>query len=334
MVRTTALLRLAPLLAAASAQQLQYALKDHFDQSNFFTGFNFFSDRDPTNGFVRYAAAQTANSAQLAGYADGMVYLGVDFRDPSPAGGRASVRVSSNAAYTRGLFVADIAHMPVGCGVWPAFWTFGPNWPNSGEVDIIEGVNSMDTTLITLHTGPGCSVRAEGGLPDTVLKETNCNKDEGRGGCGQTTTNRAGFGAGFNANGGGVYAMEWTPQSISVWFFPRGSPQAAATAANATAPPDMASWGPPTARFVGCDFDQHFRAHNIVFNTALCGDWAGKQEVWAADATCSAAAPTCRDFVTANPGAFAEAYWLIKSVTVFEAGAAPGAGKRGVAFEA
>lgn len=33
----------------------------------------------------------------------------------------------------KGVFIADIAHMPGGaCGSWPAFWMFGPNWPNSG----------------------------------------------------------------------------------------------------------------------------------------------------------------------------------------------------------
>lgn len=29
------------------------------------------------------------------------------------------------------------------------------------------------------------------------------------------------YGEGFNQGGGGVYAMEWTSDGISVWFFPR-----------------------------------------------------------------------------------------------------------------
>lgn len=38
----------------------------------------------------------------------------------------------------KGVFIADIEHMPGGvCGIWPAFWMFGPNWPNSGLVFIV-----------------------------------------------------------------------------------------------------------------------------------------------------------------------------------------------------
>lgn len=29
------------------------------------------------------------------------------------------MRVESKATYTEGLFVLDLSHMPVGCGVWP-----------------------------------------------------------------------------------------------------------------------------------------------------------------------------------------------------------------------
>jgi beta-glucanase (GH16 family) len=36
--------------------------------------------------------------------------------------------------YTKGLFVADIAHMPAACGLWPAFWLSGSDWPNNGEI--------------------------------------------------------------------------------------------------------------------------------------------------------------------------------------------------------
>jgi len=50
-----------------------------------------------------------------------VVYLGVDsvniYGTDGP--GRPSVRLESKMTFTEGLFVIDLAHMPIGCGVWP-----------------------------------------------------------------------------------------------------------------------------------------------------------------------------------------------------------------------
>ena len=56
--------------------------------------------------------------------------------------GRDSVRISSKTAYGDSVIVLDLAHMPAGCGTWPAFWTLSQNgpWPHGGEIDIIEGM--------------------------------------------------------------------------------------------------------------------------------------------------------------------------------------------------
>ena len=56
--------------------------------------------------------------------------------DNTTTGNRKSVRISTQKTYTGGLFVIDLEHLPTGVGTWPAFWTFGPNWPNSGEIDV------------------------------------------------------------------------------------------------------------------------------------------------------------------------------------------------------
>ncbi|CZR53905.1 related to mixed-linked glucanase precursor MLG1 [Phialocephala subalpina] len=321
------------ICAASLANAASYTIVDTYDKSNFFTDFNFFSSTDPTHGFVTYSSAITANSSGLAGYVDGGVFLGVDHTSTNPTGGRGSTRVTSNKAYTHGLFIADIAHMPGSiCGVWPSLWTFGGNWPTQGEIDIIEGVNDATTNTVTLHTSSGCTMTSTGSLPTSNLTGTNCNAGNGNDGCGFQTTSTTGYGTGFNAQGGGVYAMEWTSSSIKVWNFAR----TAIPANIASGSPDPTTWGTPTSAFGsgsngGCNIDQHFTQHNIVFDTTFCGDWAGN--VWTESATCSKLAPTCAGYVAANPSAFAEAYWLINSVKVYQA-PTTAAGKRGVSFMA
>ncbi|KUJ08535.1 uncharacterized protein LY89DRAFT_332806 [Mollisia scopiformis] len=323
----------ASLVCAASlVKAAAYTVEDTYDSSNFFSQFNFFSAADPTNGFVAYSSAVTANKSGLAGYASGGVFLGVDHTTTNPSGGRGSTRVSSNKAYTHGLFIADIEHMPGGiCGVWPSLWTFGPNWPNNGEIDIIEGVNDATTNTVTLHTSSGCAMTSTGSLSSSNLTGTNCNAGNGNDGCGFSTASTQGYGAGFNAVGGGVYAMEWTSTSIKIWNFPRASIPADITSSS----PDPSTWSTPVSAFSsgsdgGCAIDSHFSGHNIVFDTTFCGDWAGN--VWSSTPTCSALASTCEAYVAANPAAFAEAYWLINSVKVYQG--ANTSTKREVAFKA
>jgi hypothetical protein len=310
------------LLSAGIVAQAAYTAVDTYDEHNFFDQVDFFSAPDPTNGFVKYVDAITADRHGLAGFSQGGVYLGVDNANITSTG-RSSTRVTTKKAYTKGLFIADIAHMPAGkgeggsCGLWPAFWMFGPNWPSSGEVDIIEGVNNQQSNSVTLHTSPGCKMTNTGAVSSTKLTNADC---QGNQGCGQSTSSSNNYGAGFNAVGGGVYAMEWTSDAISVWFFPRSDLKVAELTGSAS--PDPSTFGQPIARFVGdsCNIDEHFVNNNLVFNIDMCGDWAG--QVWNSDPTCSALAPTCAEYVAQHPEAFTEAYWLINSVKVYQQGAA------------
>lgn len=114
---------------------------------------------------------RNASDAQRLGLADikgGAVYLGVDSKtanmDPNATFGRSSVRVYSMQQYKFGLFIYDIAHFPAkACGVWPAMWMYGANWPKNGEIDIYEGWNdNFEMTRQTLHTSPGCRVLGAG----------------------------------------------------------------------------------------------------------------------------------------------------------------------------
>jgi len=58
-----------------------------------------------------------------------------------------SVRIMSTKTFHHGLVIADFDLMPVGCSVWPSFWSVGPRWPNGGEIDIVEGVNNKHMSV-------------------------------------------------------------------------------------------------------------------------------------------------------------------------------------------
>ncbi|KAL4887714.1 concanavalin A-like lectin/glucanase domain-containing protein [Aspergillus karnatakaensis] len=294
-----------------------YVLTDDYTPDTFFDKFNFFTDADPTHGHVDYIDRGSAEAAGLISVGSS-IHMGVDTTNNAP-NGRQSVRLESTAAYNKGLFVIDLAHMPHGCGVWPAFWLLGPSWPTGGEVDIIENVNSATTNHMTLHTSEGCSLDTSAGYTGTTLT-TNCDvnapNQATNAGCGiQAPAGSNTYGAPFNSISGGVYATEWKSDVINVWFFARDSVPGDIGGRN----PDPGSWGPPLARFAStnCDIDAHFADMRIIFDITFCGDWAGN--VWGSDGTCSSLG-SCVDYVANRPGEFGEAYWDINSLRVYQEG--------------
>lgn len=93
------------------------------------------SDADPTQGQVDYIGKSEAESAGLIKIEDGKAIMRVDTSDIGDGENRKSVRLHSATSYeTDSLIVTDISHMPVGCAVWPAWWSNGPNWPDGGEM--------------------------------------------------------------------------------------------------------------------------------------------------------------------------------------------------------
>ncbi|KAL8707724.1 MAG: hypothetical protein Q9220_007304 [cf. Caloplaca sp. 1 TL-2023] len=325
MIPARAIIVTAAVLPSAFAA---YSLVDNYNATTWFSGFQFFDQKDPTNGFVTYKNLQTSAQKGLIAATDSSnnipaVYLGVD-SSTKDSTGRASIRVSSKKSYHHGLFVFDIEHAPYGCGVWPAAWLLDESqqWPQGGEIDIIEGVNDQTTNQITLHTTANCQIQSSGF--SGKLNTSNCDiaapGQDKNAGCAiqHPMPGGEGYGKGFNKVGGGVYATKWDSQDISVWHFPRADiPADLLTTAGSSSSPDPTKWGTPVAKFAGnCDIDAHFKNLNIIFNIAFCGDWAGK--TFSSSSTCAAKAPSCEQYVQGNPEAFKDAYWLIRSVKVFQ----------------
>lgn len=92
---------------------------------------------------------------------------------------------------TYGRIEARIA-LPMINGTWPAFWMLGTNinsvgWPNCGEIDIMEHVNTTNTILGTMHWNSGGGAAQYGS---------------------STTTTPGDF---------HIYAVEWDANSIN-WY--------------------------------------------------------------------------------------------------------------------
>ncbi|KAJ4372176.1 hypothetical protein N0V83_003949 [Neocucurbitaria cava] len=285
--------------------------------TDFYGNFDFFTEADPTEGFVQYVDEATARQTNLINTSStAAVQWGVDTQNETP-NGRPSIRIQSKKQYNSGLIILDVAHMPFGCGTWPAFWTVGPNWPDKGEIDILEGVNEQTNNGMTLHTGPGCSIGQDTSAQFSGdVSTSNCDvgaQDQAKNvGCSIEDPSKQSYGAGLNANGGGVFATQWAADAISVFFFPRDSIPADVLGES----PDPSNWGLPSAKFTGaCDIENTFKEQTIVFDTTFCGQWAGA--IWA-DGSCAKKAATCDDFVRDNPEAFSEAYWTINALKIYQ----------------
>lgn len=112
--------------------------------------------------------------------------------------------------------------------------------------------------------------------------------------------------------------MEWTSTAIQIWFFPRNAiPESISSGS-----PDVNTFGIPAANFEGnCDIDAHFYNHSMIFNIDFCGSYAGN--VWENNG-CPMLDPengwsSCSEFVALNPSAFAETYWEVNYLNVYQA---------------
>jgi len=134
---------------------------------------------------------------------------------------RPSVRITSKKAINQGILVLEAAHLPYGKGVWPSFWLTGADkkWPDSGEVDIYQGVGDNTTqNSVSYHASGGCSydtAAQQSGILSKVSTDCDATKHNIEA-CGNVDPNEKSYGAAANSVGGGVYILWWTKKSIKV----------------------------------------------------------------------------------------------------------------------
>jgi len=226
---------------------------------------------------------------------------------------RNSVRITTTASYNYGsIWIIDLLHIPYGCSVWPAFWSFGANWPLGGEIDIIEGVNLMTSNQMSLHTLPGCVTQPS--FSTGTLTSADCSTASG---CAILDTRPTSFGAGFAQNGGGVWATQYDVAGIFIWFFPRDEVPSTIF----DTPLDISSWGVPTASYPNtenCPVVEFFTPQQLVLDITLCGVWAGIPPVY--NPTCGNSGPTglCyNDNVVGSGANYDNAYFEVSYVKTY-----------------
>lgn len=289
-----------------------YRLEDFYQGESFLNNWEFFSDADPTHGLVNYQTKANAVKKKLAYVQpDGTTVLAVDdFTDVPVGGKRDSVRISTKKKYNGGLFIADFFKMPHGCSVWPAYWSVGPNWPNGGEIDILEGVHEQPTNQYTLHTGAGCTLSTNNlPLRTSVIHDQCASSGNDNRGCAFLDTDDRSYGKPFNMIAGGVFAHLWNSQGITMWFFPRGEIPADIKAKK----PNPDTWPTPVAFFSSktCNMAEHFYEHSLVLDTTICGDFAGPTY------TGAGCPGTCEQAV-ANTAIFKWAKWKINYIATYQ----------------
>lgn len=128
-------------------------------------------------GFIRnhelqyYTKRRTENSVVGNGQ---LMIIGRKEQFDTAGYSSASLTTDGKHSWTYGKIEAKMK-LPVGQGIWPAFWMLGQNiheigWPRCGEIDIMEHINNTDVLHGTLHWHNGKHVSSGNTTPCDVTQ--------------------------------------------------------------------------------------------------------------------------------------------------------------------
>ncbi|KAH7882814.1 glycoside hydrolase family 16 protein, partial [Phlebopus sp. FC_14] len=310
-------------LSPAAAYDIirEYAGSTFFDRWNFYGAYD-----NLTHGNVTWVSGPDAKSQGLA-YVnnDGHAIIKVDNTTNVPYGqNRKSVRITTQDVYELGsLWIIDLNHIPYGCSVWPAFWSFGtffsgPNWPQDGEIDIIEGINVMSNNQMAIHTTPGCTHDGQVGQLGSSGSTTDCSQPAG---CTVMETSPNSYESGFADMGGGVWATQFGSTGIYIWFWSRPDIPTSITQATSASSIDTSQWGTPHASYfpTTCNTSEFFSPQNLVLDITLCGDWAGLDSLYGPTCGNSGLTGLCYNDCVVGPGSprYDNAYFDISYIRTY-----------------
>ncbi|GAA5867542.1 hypothetical protein JCM1840_002545 [Sporobolomyces johnsonii] len=313
---------------AAVAEAKTYKLQNSYKGQSLINSFQFQTGDADNGGVAYYNSYANAKKKKLISIdSSGAVELRVS--TTANQAKRDSLRLVSKQTFNSGgLFVFDIKNIPAAQGAWPALWLTGSNWPNDGEIDVIEGVHETTMNALSTHTSSGCTMQTSGFYGTFMMSgsgRTNCDAYATNSqGCGIRSKSTQSYGPAFNKLGGGVYALLWSSSGIKIYFWPRSKIPSDVKSGN---PKPSSAWGLPQFYLSPskCNPMKKFKDLNLVINTNLCGTWA--EGVWDTSLSYAgqSASPksitgysSCASYVKSQGHAFANAYWGINSIKIYK----------------
>lgn len=100
----------------------EYELVADFSGTSFFDGWTF-TTTDANFGAAHYLSREEAWANGLVEAHDGYAILRTGSRSYANGYKRKSVRLETTEAWDNFLVAMHLTHVPVGCGIWPAWWT-------------------------------------------------------------------------------------------------------------------------------------------------------------------------------------------------------------------